>query len=134
VRRVLLSPAWWGRHLLLIVVVTAFVFLGRWQWDRAMARTGTLQNLLYAVEWWLFAGLAVLGWAHMVRDEIRGVDRRAAGPADPGELPSFAVRPAVGARDGAEAVQREAEADTAEDAELAAYNAYLRWLHANPRR
>jgi len=130
VRRVLLSPTWWGRHALMVVLVVAFAFLGRWQWTRAMASTGSLQNLLYALEWWVFAGLVVAGWAHMLRDEVRGVDHRAATAAAAAareELPAFAVpsrrRP------------RATEPTTPEeDAELAAYNAYLAWLAENPHR
>ena len=144
VRRILLSPTWWGRHLLMVVLVVAFGFLGRWQWGRAMSSTGSLQNLLYALEWWVFAGLVVLGWAHLVRDEVRA----AAGlPVRPPEgtqapsLPSFATgqhgrqqgRPAAG-RGRRPASAADAEADVAADAELAAYNEYLAWLHEHPRR
>jgi len=31
-----------------------------------------LQNLFYALEWWIFAGFAVALWLRMVRDEARG--------------------------------------------------------------
>ena len=31
-----------------------------------------IQNLFYAIEWWIFAGFAVALWLRMVRDESRG--------------------------------------------------------------
>jgi DNA-binding transcriptional regulator of glucitol operon len=127
VRRILLSPTWWGRHLLAVVLVVVLSLLGRWQWSRAMASTGSLQNLLYAIEWWVFAGLVILGWALMARDEVRGVDRRSA-RVESADLPAFAAAPAQ--ESGAASV---ADAAAADD-ELATYNAYLAWLAAHPRR
>jgi DNA-binding transcriptional regulator of glucitol operon len=149
VRRILVSPAWWGRHLLGLVLVGAFAFLGRWQWNRAMSDTGSLQNLLYAVEWWVFAALVVGGWVQLVRDELRGTGRnrlrRAAEPgerssesSDVRELPAFATpsttsRPAPSRRDPADS-DAGADVDHEADEELAAYNAYLAWLAEHPRR
>lgn len=31
-----------------------------------------LQNLFYALQWWIFGGFAVLLWVRLVRDEVRG--------------------------------------------------------------
>ena len=81
--------------MLLVVLVVSFVFLGRWQWSRAMSTSGGPQNLIYALQWWTFAGVIVYGWWRMVRDELHPVT-----PAAP----------------------------------MAAYNDYLAWLSANPRR
>jgi DNA-binding transcriptional regulator of glucitol operon len=129
VRRILLSPAWWGRHVLLVVLVAAFVYLGRWQWHRAMAPTGSLQNLLYAIEWWVFGGLAVAGWVHLVRDEIKGtLPSQELAMTPESELPAFARQHRQPADDEA------SSDDVAADAELAAYNAYLAWLNEHPRR
>jgi DNA-binding transcriptional regulator of glucitol operon len=128
VRRILLSPAWWGRHVLMVVLVAAFIFLGRWQWHRAMAPTGSLQNLLYAIEWWVFAALVVAGWAHLIRDELTGAEPSQEVAMTPeSELPAFA-------RQRAQPVVEASADDAAADAELAAYNAYLAWLHEHPRR
>ena len=33
----------------------------------------SLQNLLYAVQWWLFGGFAVFLWQRWVRDELAGI-------------------------------------------------------------
>lgn len=130
-RRILLSPAWWGRHVLMVVLVAAFVFLGRWQWHRAMAPTGSLQNLLYAIEWWVFAGLVVAGWAHLIRDELTGAVPSADVAMTPeDELPAFARR----RRQPVPASAEPSPEDAAADAELAAYNAYLAWLNEHPRR
>lgn len=42
-----------------------------------------LQNLAYALQWWIFGGLAVLLWLRMVRDEARS----AVGPEVAGSVP-----------------------------------------------
>lgn len=118
-----------------VVLVVVLSFLGRWQWSRAMASTGSLQNLLYAIEWWVFAGLVILGWALMVRDEVRGIDRRAQRAAAD-DLPAFAAGVAASPRAGRESPEAGAAdaAGAAEAEELASYNAYLAWLAAHPRR
>lgn len=130
--RTLLSPQWLWRHLLVVVLVVSFAYLGRWQWDRAMAATGDIQNLLYAIEWWTFAGLVVFGWYRLMRDDVRDLRAARAGLAvaeaapDPeAGLPAFARR--------REPVPAPVE-DPAEEADLAAYNAYLAYLHEHPRR
>lgn len=40
-----------------------------------------LQNIFYALQWWLFGGFAVLLWIRLVRDEMAG-GRRGGGPTD----------------------------------------------------
>lgn len=42
-----------------------------------------LQNLFYALQWWLFGGFAVLLWVRLVRDEMAG-GRRGGAPTDAG--------------------------------------------------
>lgn len=44
-----------------------------------------LQNLFYALQWWIFGGFAVVLWLRLVRDEVRGA------PADPDEDPFGAL-------------------------------------------
>lgn len=43
-----------------------------------------LQNLLYAAQWWVFGGFAVVLWLRMVRDEARGGVPGVRSSADPG--------------------------------------------------
>ncbi|MFD7024352.1 SURF1 family protein [Promicromonospora sukumoe] len=40
-----------------------------------------LQNIFYALQWWLFGGFAVLLWVRLVRDEMAG-GRRGGAPTD----------------------------------------------------
>ncbi|MFE7506451.1 SURF1 family protein [Promicromonospora sp. NPDC057488] len=42
-----------------------------------------LQNIFYALQWWLFGGFAVLLWVRLVRDEMAG-GRRGGAPTDAG--------------------------------------------------
>jgi cytochrome oxidase assembly protein ShyY1 len=42
-----------------------------------------LQNVFYALQWWLFGGFAVLLWVRLVRDEMAG-GRRGGEPTDAG--------------------------------------------------
>lgn len=66
-----------------------------------------LQNLAYALQWWLFGGFAVLLWARLVRDETRAareelaeaddVARNADDPAT--QVPAEAGEPAGPGRD-----------------------------------
>ncbi|MBD5786837.1 SURF1 family protein [Cellulosimicrobium terreum] len=41
-----------------------------------------LQNLFYALQWWVFGGFAVLLWLRLVRDESAGVRRAGRGRGD----------------------------------------------------
>lgn len=109
--RLLLTPRWLVRHVLLVAALVVCWFFGRWQLGRALDRDSVL-NWSYALEWFLFAGFAVLCWGWFLRDELRGEEQE----PEP---------------DAAEPVhQRVAEPVTdAEDPELAAYNRMLAELH-----
>ena len=131
VRR-LLTLRWLGRHVAAVLLVLAFLALGRWQLGRGLAQQGTLQNFGYAAEWWLLSGIVVYGWGRLCLDELRPDRRerrevRDAHREDAQEASRtdgqawVEPRPAGGAR-----------AET--DPELAAYNDYLARLNANPRR
>jgi hypothetical protein len=114
VLRVLLSPRWLLRHLLLVIALATCWGFGRWQLHRALDRHSIL-NWSYTVEWALFGGFALLCWGWFLRDELRGRD------ADPEAEPEPAPR---GYLPVAQPVTEE------EDPELAAYNRYLAELNA----
>src|SRR5690606_18643358 len=59
-----------------------------------------LQNLFYALQWWVFGGFAVLLWVRLVRDEAAGVRRHgrreSSGIAGlPGDCPGLSASVAV---------------------------------------
>jgi hypothetical protein len=110
--RLLLSPRWLVRHVLLVGAVTVCWFFGRWQLGRALDRHSVL-NWSYAIEWMLFAGFAFLMWGWFLRDELRGESA-----AEPEERPVVQLRqqPVVPVSDE-------------DDPELAAYNRMLADLH-----
>lgn len=127
-RRVLLSPAWLARHAGLIFFLVTFAILGRWQWDVSRSPTGTLQNTLYAFQWWSFALIFIYGWWWMLRHELRD---QPAGPAEEVEPPP----PPLPEDDEWMAAVRKRHrilpppAD-ATPAQLAEYRAWLAQLHA----
>ena len=120
----LIKPRWLGWHVLMVVSFWGMLWLGDWQFHRALA--GNSLSWAYTFEWPLFAGFAVVFWAKTIRDEFRirrgeMPDPRAAATED---LPA-GVASAVQA---AGSVQAADDAD--EDSELSAYNAYLARLNA----
>jgi DNA-binding transcriptional regulator of glucitol operon len=123
--KLLVSRRWLTWHALALLAIALFVFLGKWQWNRAMASDGTLQNLFYAFNWWIFAGLVVYGWTKTLREDLAEL----ATPADETAPPPIAL-PALYRK------PRPAELDQPieDDPELAAYNAYLAELNARSSR
>ena len=120
----LLRPRWLGWHLLMVVSFWGMLWLGDWQFHRALA--GNSLSWAYTFEWPLFAGFALVFWAKTIRDEFRirrgeMPDPRAAATEDLPAGVASAVQAAgsVQAADGAD-----------EDSELSAYNAYLARLNA----
>jgi hypothetical protein len=128
------TPGWLARHVLMVVLVTAFLALGWWQLDRA--RGGNTLSIGYAFEWPLFAAFVVFVWVKEIRAELRkesgGEWPAPAAPVpapgglagQPGYLP-FQPTPVTG--------RARAGADDG-DPDLMAYNRYLEWLAANPGR
>jgi hypothetical protein len=120
--RFLITPRWLSWHLLMVVTFWGMLWLGDWQFHRAMS--GNALSWAYTFEWPLFAGFVVVFWARTIRDEFRlrrdGVVDQ---PEDEPELPA-AIGMAAG--DRAAALIAQAEED---DPELSAYNAYLTRLN-----
>lgn len=127
--RVFLSRRWLGWHVLLLVGLAVMIFLGRWQWDRSQSPWGTLQNLGYAFEWWLFACLAVYGWWREMRADARAA-RAAAAEDEPDPAADPAVPTAGLGRSPATVAAQAAEPDE----EVEAYNAYLARLNQRSSR
>lgn len=127
-RRLLLSPGWLARHALMIACVVAFCWLGWWQWGRGESAQGTLRNLFYGLQWWVFAAFVVFGWARMLRDELRPPPARA-----PGDATNRTAGPGDLGADDAGSVSylppQQPDEPGEGDEELAAYNRYLAWLN-----
>jgi hypothetical protein len=121
--RFLIAPRWLGWHLLMVVSFWGMLWLGDWQFHRAMS--GNALSWAYTFEWPLFAGFAVVFWAKTIRDEFR-LKRGETLGASSGERDSLPVG-VMGVQ--VSAAQTSAPADD-EDEELSAYNAYLARLNA----
>jgi hypothetical protein len=120
--RFLLTPRWLGWHLLMVVSFWGMLWLGDWQFHRAMS--GNALSWAYTFEWPLFAGFVVVFWARTIRDEFR---LRRDGVVDqPEDEPELPAAIAMAAGDRAAALIAQAEED---DPELSAYNAYLARLN-----
>src|SRR5271170_4344170 len=123
--RFLVAPRWLGWHLLMVVAFWGMLWLGDWQFHRAMS--GNPLSWAYTFEWPLFAGFAVVFWARTIRDEFR---IRRTGDVSGGHAADYA-EPALPAGAAAALGYSAAQqaADEAEDPELAAYNKYLAKLN-----
>ncbi|MCL6551088.1 MAG: hypothetical protein K6T37_08770 [Acidothermus cellulolyticus] len=137
VLRTALRPRWWPRHLLLVVIVAGFCFLGHWQWDVSVSPRGSLQNTLYAFQWWAMALIVIYGWWRLLYEEAHPErrPRPAGGAGEPPGIPSghppTPAAPAEAATDGGTWMFPVPNApDEEDDEELAAYNAYLARLNA----
>jgi len=124
--RFLLKPRWLGWHLLMVVSFWGMLWLGDWQFHRALSGNGL--SWAYTFEWPLFACFAVVFWAKTIKDEFRikrGVaDGSAESQTSLDDLP-VTVRPVQ--------VSAGAPGDD-EDQELSAYNAYLARLNTEVKR
>jgi hypothetical protein len=70
VRRRLLSRKWLALHVLLVVCLVSFSLLGRWQFTRAESVDGTIRNIAYALQWWIFAAFAIFFWWKMLKSDL----------------------------------------------------------------
>jgi hypothetical protein len=119
--RFLVTPKWLAWHLIMAGSVYGMLALGDWQWHRAIA--GNALSWAYTFEWPIFAVFAVVFWAKTIRDEFHPPAAEGL-PAGDVPLPAGAV--AVAPRPAGPAGE---PASPEEEAELAAYNAYLTRLH-----
>jgi DNA-binding transcriptional regulator of glucitol operon len=124
--RFVIAPRWLAWHLFMVASVAGMLALGNWQLQRAQA--GNSLSWAYTFEWPFFAILAVVFWAKTLRDEAH--------PPAPPENAERAVQLPAGVAPGnvggAEAGASE-PVMSAEDEELAAYNAYLARLQREVR-
>jgi hypothetical protein len=119
--RFLFEPRWLGWHVLVVVAFWGMLWLGDWQFHRALGGNGL--SWAYTFEWPLFAGFAVVFWARTIRDEFRlrsGYDPDVAHARETGPVLPEGI--------GVHAIDR--PDDDADDSELASYNAYLQRLNA----
>jgi DNA-binding transcriptional regulator of glucitol operon len=138
VRKILLSPKWWGLHLFIVVLVLVFLRLGLWQWHRAQSPSGGIQNYAYAFQWPLFAVFGVVLYWKTLKIEVDGqqdetgeaprpLTSRLAAPA----LPEPKIEHRPGVRIGISTPPAVVDED---DEEVARYNAYLARLNAQAER
>lgn len=133
-RKLLLSPRWWGVHLLVLVAVLVMLRLGLWQWHRAESKSGGIQNFAYAFQWPLFAVFALVLWWKTLRIEA-AKQRGEAPPTTKGPLAGFGAEPLPpspisyhnGVRVG---ITTQLPAVDEDDEEVRVYNAYLARLNA----
>jgi hypothetical protein len=126
-----LTLRWLPRHLAMLVIVTAFSLLGRWQWDVSASARGGLQNLLYAFQWWVMAAIVIYGWWRLLHDEVHGRPAPKLAPVSTDDATwagtAWAGHPLTSSDLIDAQLANEAPDET--DEELARYNEYLASLH-----
>jgi hypothetical protein len=124
----LFEPRWLAWHLFVVAAFLGMLWLGDWQYRRAVGGNGL--SWAYTFEWPLFAVFGVVFWARTVRDEF--YLRR--GGVTEAQLVARAVLAAkLGLPEGM-GMQQVEQPDypdyDVEDPELASYNAYLAKLNS----
>ena len=105
-------------HVVILIVVPAFVALCLWQVSRAVG--GNTLSWAYVFEWPLFAAYAVYMWWRFVHEAAEDTPPPATAGADPGGSNGSAQFPTP--------VPEESAQEKEEDKEMAAYNDYLAQL------
>jgi hypothetical protein len=116
----LFQPKWLGWHLFAFGAVFGMLWLGDWQFHRALSGNGL--SWAYTFEWPIFAIFGLVFWAKTIYDEFRP-PQQSERAYDEVDLPDGAGLPLATSGDGVVAVRAE------DDPELAAYNAYLAKLN-----
>jgi hypothetical protein len=128
----LLRPRWLGWHLFAAAAVTGMLWLGDWQFRRAVA--GNALSWAYTFEWPIFAIFGVVFWVKTIRDELHPPASQAASPSEitlPAGAATGSAGPVTVGGSPAEAIGQDdagtgaSQAAGPEDTELAEYNAYL---------
>jgi hypothetical protein len=119
----LVSPRWLAWLAFVIVAFWGMLWLGDWQFHRAIGGNGL--SWAYTFEWPLFAIFGVVFWARTVRDEFR--TRRGPSARDI-ERAAAEARPALPEGIGIRPIER--PDDDADDDDLGSYNAYLDRLNS----
>jgi hypothetical protein len=121
--RFLVQPRWLGWHVFMVVSFWGMLWLGDWQFHRALA--GNALSWAYTFEWPLFAGFAVVFWAKTIRDEFR-IKRGQPLTASSG----LRDRLPAGVLGGYVTAAQTAAPEEDESEELSAYHAYLARLNS----
>jgi hypothetical protein len=139
--RVLFTPRWLSWHAFAVVAFMGMLWLGDWQFHRAMAGNGL--SWAYTFEWPIFAIFGAVFWVKTVRDELHPKEPA---PAEEIRLPARRSPAAVGdliagyeAGEGINGIARamldsDDSGDETADVELAEYNAYLAMLNKEVKR
>jgi hypothetical protein len=125
----LLTPRWLAWLLFVIVAFWGMLWLGDWQFHRAIGGNGL--SWAYTFEWPLFAGFGVIFWARTVRDEFRTRRGPTAAEAEAAAAEA-AAGPILPEGIGTRPIER--PDDDADDSDLASYNNYLAKLNAEVTR
>jgi hypothetical protein len=115
------SPRAWGLHLGLVVWVVMCVAAAYWQVGRAIQ--GNSLSYLYAIEWPCFAVMGVFGWWALLHMEKVTEHQEQARREYEENM-----------RAQARAAREAAQAQDAEDPELAAFNDHLASLAEQPNK
>ncbi|HVB42053.1 MAG TPA: hypothetical protein VNF47_05020 [Streptosporangiaceae bacterium] len=119
--RILVTPRWIGWHLFAVATVVGMMWLGDWQFRRALA--GNTLSWAYTFEWPIFAVFGVFFWSKTIKDELNPPAQRT-GQRDEITLPAGARSPGASHQAGPARVPGTGQPGP-EDIELAEYNAYL---------
>lgn len=138
VLRTAFRPRWLPRHVLATLLIAALAFLGRWQWDVSSSERGSLQNVLYAFQWWAMAIMVGYAWWRLLRDDTYGrpaPKAKATSARTIADDATWAVGdPQPTTLSDAQALLTEAAAERESDPELDDYNRYLSWLNTRSER
>jgi hypothetical protein len=117
--RFVITPRWLAWHVFTVAAVIGMLWLGDWQFHRAMG--GNALSWAYTFEWPVFAIFGVVFWAKTILDEGRPGPRPAAAAAPAPPAPGAAGLDLPGVGGPAAAVDDEVR----DDPDLDRYNAYL---------